>query len=172
MLFRSSGIDPSHVDNHMLVAMCDEFFEIYLQAGRERGIPSFLARDLNSPEVKRWVERRGAEWEDLSQPVFDYCRVTTRRGDALDQLDFVADLFDRLPAGLSCVLLHPAIDTPEIRSVTGDWRGRVADFEVFRQPSLRDHIRDLGINLISYRPICDAMRRHSRKKPVTTDPVR
>jgi len=35
----------------------------------------------------------------------------------------------------------------------------VADFEVFRQPSLRDHIRDLGIELISYRPICDAMRR-------------
>jgi hypothetical protein len=28
-----------------------------------------------------------------------------------------------------------------------------------RQPSLRDHIRDLGIDLISYRPICDAMRR-------------
>jgi hypothetical protein len=47
----------------------------------------------------------------------------------------------------------------EIRSITSDWRGRVADFEVFRQPSLRDHIRDLGIHLISYRPICDAMRR-------------
>jgi len=72
---------------------------------------------------------------------------------------FVADVFDRLPAGLSCVLLHPAIDTLEIRSVTSDWRGRVADFEVFRQSSLRDHIRDLGIHLISYRPICDAMRR-------------
>ena len=83
----------------------------------------------------------------------------TRRSDAEDHLDFVAEVFDRLPAGLTCVLLHPAIDTLEIRSVTGDWRGRVADFEVFRQPALRDHIRDLGINLISYQPICDAMRR-------------
>ena len=69
---------------------------------------------------------------------------------------------ERLPAGLSCVLLHPAIDTLELRSVTSDWRGRVADFEVFRQPSLRDHIRDLGINLISYLPICDAMRRRAQ----------
>jgi hypothetical protein len=31
--------------------------------------------------------------------------------------------------------------------------------EVFRQPWLRDHIRDLGIELISYRPLCDAMHR-------------
>src|SRR5262249_23457243 len=63
----------------------------------------------------------------------------------------------RSPApGLTCVLLHPAIDTPEIRSITGDWRGRVADFEVFRQPSLREHIRDLGIHQISYRPLRDA----------------
>ena len=113
----------------------------------------------NSPEEREWFRRRGAEWENRGQPVFDHCRVVTRRGDALHHLGFVADVFDRLPAGLSCVLLHPAIDTSEIRSVTSDWQGRVADFEVFRQPSLRDHIRDLGIHLISYRPICDAMRR-------------
>jgi len=93
------------------------------------------------------------------QPVFDHCRVVTRRGDALDHLDFVKDVFDRLPAGLSCVLLHPALDTLEMRSITSDWRGRAADFEAFRQPSLRNHLRDLGIHLISYRPICDAMRR-------------
>jgi hypothetical protein len=154
-----SGINPSHVDNYMLVAMCDEFLEIYLQAGRERGIPSFMARDLNSPEVQGWLRRRGAEWENRVQPVFDHCRVVTRRGDVEDHLDFVKDVFDRLPAGLSCVLLHPAIDISEIRAITSDWRGRVADFEVFRQPSLRDHIRDLGIELISYRPICDVMRR-------------
>src|SRR5277367_6492992 len=38
-----SGINPSHVDNHMLAAMCDEFLEIYLQVGRARAVPSFLA---------------------------------------------------------------------------------------------------------------------------------
>jgi hypothetical protein len=83
----------------------------------------------------------------------------TRRGEVEDHLDFVADVFHRLPAGLSCVLLHPAIDSLEIRSITSDWQGRVADFEVFCQDSLRDHIHDLGIHLISYRPICEVMRR-------------
>src|SRR5262249_441703 len=38
--------------NHMIVKMCDEF-EIYLQIGRERGIPSFMTRDHgNSPREK------------------------------------------------------------------------------------------------------------------------
>src|SRR5262249_33840000 len=114
-----SGIDPSPIDNHMLVALCDEFLEIYLQAGRERGAPSVMARDLgNSPEAWEWFRRRGDEWEKRGQPVFGHCRFVTRRGDVEDHVDFVAEVFDRLPAGLSCVLLHPAIDTPEIRSVT------------------------------------------------------
>ena len=127
--------------------------------GASKGSPLSWHAISNSPEVQGWLRRRGAEWEDRGQPVFDHGRVVTRRGDVEDHLDFVADVFNRLPAGLSCVLLHPAIDTLEIRAITSDWRGRVADFEVFRQPSLRDHIRDLGIELISYRPICDAMRR-------------
>jgi predicted glycoside hydrolase/deacetylase ChbG (UPF0249 family) len=155
-----SGIHPSHVDNHMLVAWCDELLEIYLEAGRERGIPSFMTRDFgNTHEAREWFRRRAVEWEERGQPVFDHFRVVTRRGDVKDHLDYVADVFNHLPAGLSCVLLHPAIDTPEIRSVTSDWRGRVADFEVFREPSLRAKLRELGIALISYWPICDAMRR-------------
>jgi predicted glycoside hydrolase/deacetylase ChbG (UPF0249 family) len=157
-----SGIDPTHVDNHMMVAMCDELLEIYLQVGRERGVPAFMTRDHgSSPEAREWYRRRACEWEGRGQPIFDHCRVVTRKGDVEDHPDFVADVFDRLPPGLTCVLLHPAIDTPEIRSITGDWRGRVADFEAFRRPSLRDHLRDLGIYLISYRPIRDAMRRRT-----------
>src|SRR5262249_53421556 len=123
-------------------------------------ISPFMTRDHgNSPEEREWFRRRASEWEDRCQPVFDHCRVVTRRGNTEDHLDFVTDVFDRLPAGLSCVLLHPAIDTSEVRSVTGDWRGRVADFEVFRQSSLRQHIHDIGITIISYKSINDAMRR-------------
>ena len=49
-----SGITPSHVDNHMLFAMCDEFLEVYLEAGRERGVPSFMARDPGTPLAREW----------------------------------------------------------------------------------------------------------------------
>ena len=41
--------------------------------------------------------------------------------------------------------------------MTDEWRFRVVDFEVFRNPGLRDHIRNLGIELISYLPLRDVM---------------
>ena len=159
-LAERSGLAPTHIDLHMYVAMCDEFVDDYLQIGCERQIPAFMIRTHgNSPSEQEWFRQRALVWEDRAQPVFACFKVATRSGDVESQGTFVRQVFDHLPAGLSCVLLHPAIDTPETRHVTGDWQSRVADFEAFRQPSLRKHIRDSGIQLISYQPLRDAMRR-------------
>jgi chitin disaccharide deacetylase len=159
-LAERSGLAPTHIDSHMYVAMCDEFVNDYLQIGCERRIPAFMTRAHgNSPGEQELFRHRAMEWENRAQPVFACLKVATRSGDVENQQGFVQQLFDHLPAGLSCVLLHPALDTPVIRHVTRDWQSRVADFEVFRQPSLRAHIRNLGIQLISYQPLRDAMRR-------------
>jgi predicted glycoside hydrolase/deacetylase ChbG (UPF0249 family) len=154
------GFAPTHIDNHMFVVMCDEFSEDYLQIGCELGIPAFMTcTPWNSPGEQEWLQRRAEEWENRAQPVFDCCKVVTRRGNVENNDAFVQQVFEHLPSGLSCVLLHPAIDTPEIRQITGDWQGRVADFKAFRRPALREHIRKLGIQLISYQTLRDAMRR-------------
>jgi predicted glycoside hydrolase/deacetylase ChbG (UPF0249 family) len=159
-LAERSGLTPTHLDSHMFAGLCEEFIGLYLQLAGERRIPAFLVRTPGgtASEPGR-ARRRAIEPEDGVQPVFDHWKVVTRRGAAEDHEAFVRDVFDRLPAGLSCVLLHPAIDSPEMRHITGDWGGRVADFEAFRRPSLRAHLRDRGIQLISYRPLRDAMRR-------------
>jgi chitin disaccharide deacetylase len=155
-LAERSGLVFTHLDTHMLVLICNELIDIYLGVACERRLPAFLMRTPgDSASGPDWALR----WEERGQPVFDHWRVVTRRGSAEDHDAFVRDVFDGLPAGLSCVLLHPAIDTPEIRHITGDWRGRVADFDAFRQPSLRAHLVDRGIQLISYQPLRDAMRR-------------
>ena len=113
----------------------------------------------NSLVDQEWLQQRSREWANRGQPVFDFCKIVTRKSNVENHDAFVQQVFDHLPTGLSCVLLHPAIDTPEIRHITGDWQSRVADFEVFRQPTLREHISKLGIQLISYKPLRDAMRR-------------
>ena len=159
-LAERAGLHPTHIDNHMYVAMCNEFHQAYLEVACEREIPAFMTRvHGGSPDQQGWFRRRASDWLDRGQPVFDHLRVVTRTADVANHDVFVRQVFDHLPAGLSCVLLHPAIDTPEIRRITGDWQGRVADFEVFRQPSLREHIRRVGIHLISYQPLREAMRR-------------
>lgn len=159
-LAERSGLAPSHIDNHMFFAMCDKFIDDYVSIGCERRIPAFLTcTHGNSPSELDWAQQRAAGWENQGQPVFDHCRVLTRRGEVENNDVFVSQVFDHLFAALSCVLLHPAIDAPELRHITSEWQSRVADYEAFRQPSLREHIRHLGIHLISYQPIRDAMRR-------------
>ena len=118
---------------------------LYLEIACERRLPAFLMRTPGRRRERAGLgpTTRPSRWQERGQPVFDHWRVVTRRGCADDHDAFVRDVFDQLPAGLSCVLLHPAIDTPEIRQITGDWRGRVADYE--RIPSahrLRVHLHE------------------------------
>lgn len=156
------GLCPSHIDNHMYVAMCREFLDEYLLAAVERAIPAFLPRALGSSDD--WFQTRAAAWESRGLPVFDNYKVATNARNE-EREERLYELFRRLPVGLSCVLLHPAIDTPEMRSISPDWPSRVADFEAFRSPALRDHIHELGIQLISYEPLRNVMRSRLRREP-------
>ena len=90
-------------------------------------------------------------------PVFDHLRDMPLNQPADAWLDAAVSIFDGLPPGLTCLLIHPAIDTPELRAICTDWRQRVADYETFRSMKLRSHLRDSGVQVIGWRPIRDFM---------------
>jgi hypothetical protein len=70
------------------------------------------------------------------------------------------DLVATLEPGLTELTLHPAIDTPELRAITTDWRQRVADHVLLVADRGLDRlIAEAGVTLIGYRPLHDAMRR-------------
>lgn len=75
-----------------------------------------------------------------------------------DRVAVARRLFAALPAGVTHVILHPAIDTPELRAIAPDWRSRVADYQAFLSRELRDAVRAMGIQLIGYRPLRDLLR--------------
>jgi hypothetical protein len=63
-----------------------------------------------------------------------------------------------LPAGITHFVLHPAVDTPEIRAIAPDWRCRVSDYEIFTGDALRSFIKNEGIQIINYRLLRDLLR--------------
>jgi predicted glycoside hydrolase/deacetylase ChbG (UPF0249 family) len=155
------GLAPTHLDNHMYVALCEEFMEDYLTLGWERAIPAFLPR-----KHEFFALETINEWEMRGMPVFDCVQVATKPTVGTQRDDQLRSVFDALPTGLSCILLHPVLDTPEIRHITPDWRCRVADFDAFRSRSLLRYVRELGIQLISYAPLLKAMRLRIRNGTV------
>jgi hypothetical protein len=67
--------------------------------------------------------------------------------------------------GLTVVVAHPAVDTPELRAIALDWRQRVEDFDALRDPRLARHVSALGVELIGWRALRDLVRGERRAAP-------
>lgn len=162
----AAGIDVTHIDSHMLASFSPAFLPGYMAAGAAGRVPNFVPRlnpeiGLGRALIARWAEQwatfqRGLEEHGL--PLVDH--VTMMPLDRhQERLAEAKALFHALPAGLSYMILHPALDTPELRALTpGDWQARVADYAAFTSAELRAFVRDLGVQVIGWRAVRDAMR--------------
>lgn len=153
---REAGIDPTHIDCHMFAALDTRLVGEYVGLGFEQRLPVLMVRQ------PQWVEilsKRAIDgWEEQGLPVFDHLRETYLNTPPEGRLHEAKEMFDNLPPGLTFFMIHPAQETPELRAIAGDWRQRVADYETFMNPELRDHVRRSGIQVIGWRPLRDAMR--------------
>lgn len=164
-----AGIDATHVDTHMGALAHPRFLDAYVEVGLSRGIPPMVKRfselEARAFGLDRAVAgesaRVAARLEAEGAPVFDAV-VGLPTDDPSDRIETAKQVFDALPPGLSLFILHPAADTPELRAIAPDWRGRVADYEAFASPELLAYVRESGIRVTGYRELRDQMRDESR----------
>ena len=162
----AAGIDVTHINSHMGASFSPAFLPGYMAAGAAGRVPNFVPR-LSSQSVvghaivEEWTEQRMAfqrELEEQGLPLVDFFDFLPLDHHE-DRVAEAKALFDSLPAGLSYVILHPALDTPELRAVTPqDWQARAADYAAFCSAELRAHVRDTGVQVIGWRTVRDAMR--------------
>ncbi len=151
-----AGIDLTHIDCHMFANLVPVVVDHYVALGFEQGVPVMMVRQ------PQWVEALSAqaisEWEEQGLPVFDHLREMYLNETAEGRIGQAQKMFDDLPPGLTYLLVHPALDTPELRAMTDDWRQRLADYETFMSSHLRDHVRRCGVHVIGWRPLREAMQ--------------
>jgi hypothetical protein len=153
-----SGIDLTHVDTHMGSVFHPRFLAAYVQVSLEHHIPPLLPR-VDEVTLQEWgmeTELAGLLVHQLQQleaqgvPLLDHIHVMP-----LDQpenrLEQVMQVLDGLPVGITCLNIHPAQDTPEIRAITPDWRSRVSDYHAFTSKALRKYIQSSGLQVIGWR---------------------
>jgi hypothetical protein len=164
-----SGIDVTHVDTHMGTVMHPKFILAYLQVAAQFHLPAMLPRwdearlramGLDA-EFAAMAVRMVQEMEAQGLPTFDHLAMMPLDKPS-QRVQVARQLFDQLPAGLSYFILHPAKDTPELRAIAPDWPARVADYEAFTSPELRDYVRNAGIHVVGYRALRDLMRKESQ----------
>jgi hypothetical protein len=148
------GFDISHLDAHLdALVLRPEFFDIYLELAVDFGLPLRLLSAEAEPNVGFPVRQLAAEEGVLFADRFP---TLPAMGSRQAFLDLVATL----EPGITELTLHPAIDTPELRAITSDWRQRVSDHVLLVADRGLDRlIAEAGVTLIGYRPLHDAMRR-------------
>ncbi len=164
----AAGIDVTHVDSHMGTIMSPLFIQSYLQAGASRLLPNLLPRvnakgmDLmgGSPEEMQTYAPLLQQLEEMGMLTLDgLLSMPLDESSEQKQMELARELFGDLPVGITHFILHPSIDTPELRALAPDWESRVANYRVFMSDELKSCLENEDIKLIGYRPIRDAMKK-------------
>jgi hypothetical protein len=161
----AAGIDVTHVDSHMGTIMSPLFVQSYIQAAASRLLPNMLPRleakgvDMMdvSEEQKHAYAPIMQQLEAMGVPMLDgILGMPLEHGN--DHIEVAKKVLGEVPVGITHFILHPSIDTPELRAIAPDWTARVANYNAFMSDELKMFIESENIKLVGYRQIREAMR--------------
>jgi predicted glycoside hydrolase/deacetylase ChbG (UPF0249 family) len=161
----AAGIEVTHIDSHMGTIMHPMFVQSYLQAGASHLLPNMLPRASGQgfwmmgtdDQTKMTYTTILNQLEAQGLPMLDgLFSLPLEHGE--DHLAIAKKLLSELPEGISHFILHPSIDTAELRAIAPDWQARVANYNAFMSEGLKTFIEGEDIKLIGYRQIREAMR--------------
>lgn len=162
---KAFGIDITHIDTHMGAVAHPKFSQTYMELAMNHAIPGMMPRMDEAVLIKHGMDAESAAatvrmlqgLEANGVPLVD-AEIGLPLDKPVGRVEQARALFSALPQGVTHFLCHPCVDTPELRAVTPDWQGRVADYEFFMREETRTMIREMGIQTIGYRAIRDVIR--------------
>jgi predicted glycoside hydrolase/deacetylase ChbG (UPF0249 family) len=161
----AAGIDVTHVDSHMGTIMSPLFIQSYVETAAGRLLPNLLprrdAKGLQmmggSPEEKMAYAPVMQQLEAMGLPMMDGL-FSMPLDQPEGQMEIAKDLLGNLPEGITHFILHPSIDTAELRAIAPDWESRVENYNTFMSDELKKFLEREDLKLIGYRAIRDALR--------------
>lgn len=163
----AAGIDVTHVDSHMGTIMSPLFIQSYIQAAASRRLPNMLPRiDAQGMEITGMSEGELRVYEPIMNQLLEagtpmlegLLAMPLNEPNPDGQMETAKHLLGNLPVGITHFVLHPSIDTAELRSICPDWESRVSNYNTFMSDELKTFMEQEDIKLIGYRQIRNAMR--------------
>lgn len=158
----AAGVDVTHLDSHMGTLQYDpRYLEVYLKLAVEFNLPVRMASQetlekYHQPELRARFAAQGILFPDHF--VFEELPQ-----EAKDVKGFWRDIVAGLKPGVTELYIHAAKPTRELQAITGSWRTRSAEYEVFtNDPEMRKLMSDQNIIRVGYRRLRD-LQRQSRK---------
>ena len=154
------GLQPSHLDSHMYsLGASKEFLDLYREIGEAYSLPILLNADLINQ-----VSGINPKGLDLGKtPYVNQIYIGNfeiyNKGNLAS---YYTKSLQNLKPGLNVILIHPAFDDPEMKSITMDhpnfgsaWRQ--IDLEFFTSQICKNVIKDAHLKLITWKEIKDVI---------------
>lgn len=175
---KNLGLNPSHLDNHMgsLYGIETGRFELLstvLDAAGELGLPfrmpsKFTEEQMNNTMldinidvdiVKSMFGNIVSYADGLGVAMPDYLMPNEWTGPQNDSYEnfkeYMYELYKAMPNGITETYVHPALESDELKSITGAWYRRVWEYKLMSDPMTKQHIEACGIKLINYRDLAE-----------------
>ncbi|NLO45020.1 MAG: ChbG/HpnK family deacetylase [Clostridiales bacterium] len=170
------GLNPSHADNHMgsiygIETGRLELLNVAIDVAGEYGLPFRFPSKILSSQIDNEMLDIKIDKELVLSMAGKFAQYANSKGVAMpDYLipndwdgpqkdsyenfkEYMYELYKSFPEGITETYVHPAVESDEIKAITGNWRRRVWEYDLMRDPATKQHIEACGIKLISYRDL-------------------
>jgi len=161
-----AGVDVTHLDAHMGTCFFPPFVEIYGRLAVDHRLPVFAVRPdaqaLEGAGIGSGLERVARVIDDLEAagiPVLDHFDADSLAFAEGAGEDHNRKRLEKLPAGVSYLICHPARDGEELRAVTPH-SAHQRDFErrFYGGETGRRALEAAGVRTVGMRPLRDLVR--------------
>jgi predicted glycoside hydrolase/deacetylase ChbG (UPF0249 family) len=165
-LAKQQGVSISHLDTHMGAVMSRlDIVDVYIKLAMEYDLPMLWLRSMSPDEVKEYphfaarVQQTVEQMDQRKLPVLDHLLQFYGPDDLVAREKLYGDAIDKLKDGVSLLIIHSAIDGPELEAITTSHKRRHQDFELFSRPEQKESILKKGIDLTSWKQLTKDLRR-------------
>ncbi len=162
---RQFGVPLSHLDTHMGALFSrPDLVEVYVKLGLEYDLPVLFIRDITGPIAKEYpalagrgpalIERLNARGLPLLDNIGQFYDGDSHEARRKQYLDFLTGL----QPGVSELIIHCGYDNEELRAITNSSARRDGDRRIFTDPTTAALVKELGIEVITWKKFRELQR--------------